>query len=138
MSSQDDLRQELAQRYGAPPPWRRALLRVGAVLVCAVFAGWLGWTIWGHSTPRVTSELQSFSILDEHTAEARLLVDLADPQVEASCKLRAYAADHNVVGEHTFSPDPSRRLQVAQVRTERRATSVESLGCTAPGQPRPR
>ena len=53
--------------------------------------------------------------------------------------LRAYAEDHSTVGELTFTPDPSEgRRQVRTMRTERRATSVDKLGCTAPDQHRPR
>jgi hypothetical protein len=59
--------------------------------------------------------------------------------VQASCTLRAYAEDHTTVGELTFSPEPgSGSRQVETIRTERRATSVESVGCTAPGQDHPR
>jgi hypothetical protein len=67
------------------------------------------------------------------------VVTLDDADVEASCTLRAYAVDHTTVGELTFTPDPTEgRRQVETIRTERRATSVESIGCTAPGQDRPR
>ena len=54
----------------------------------------------------------------------------------ASCTLRAFAEDHTVVGELVFVPEDGRSDQ--DVRTERRATSVELLGCTAPGQNHPR
>lgn len=134
MTSQD----ELARRYGAPPRGRRVALGGVIGLVCAAFVVWLGWTIWGHTTPRVTSELQAWEVVDAHTVEVTMLVDVADPDVEATCRLRAYAEDHVTVGEHTFTPDPERRRQVTRVRTQREASAVESLGCTAPGQTRPR
>ena len=68
-----------------------------------------------------------------------LVVSLADDDVEATCRLRAFAEDHTTVGELAFTPDPDAgRRQVVEIRTERRATSVESLGCTADGQKRPR
>ena len=51
--------------------------------------------------------------------------------------LRAYAEDHTVVGELSFTPERSGRTDQT-VRTERRATSVELMGCTAEGQNRPR
>jgi Domain of unknown function (DUF4307) len=129
----------LTQRYGAPSPWRRGVvIAVSAALVLA-FAGWLGWAVYEHATPNVTSELESFSIDDDHTATAVLVVTLDDADVKASCTLRATAEDHTTVGELTFTPDPSLgRRQVQTIRTDRRATSVESLGCTAPGQDRPR
>jgi hypothetical protein len=135
MSAQDHLR----ERYGAPAPWRRRAVVAASVLLAAVFLGWLAWTVYEHSTPKVTSELESYSIQDDHTAKAVLVVTLDSADVEASCTLRAYAADHTNVGELTFTPDPSQgRRQVETIRTERRATSVENVGCTAPGQDRPR
>ena len=128
----------LAERYGTERPWRSRAVVAGSVLVVLVFAAWLTWTIAVHSTPRVTSEMEGFDVVDEHTATATVVVTLADDDVEATCTLRAYAADHSVVGELRFTPDPASRRQVEDVRTERRATSVEPLGCTAPGQSRPR
>ena len=50
--------------------------------------------------------------------------------------MRAYAEDHTSVGELAFTPADGDNEVV--VRTERRATSLEKIGCTAPGQPRPR
>jgi len=135
VSAQDTL----DERYGAPAPWRRRALVAGSVALATVFLAWLAWTVYEHSTPEVTSELETFSIVDDHSATAVLLVSLDDADVRASCTLRAYAEDHTTVGELTFTPDPSKgRRQVETVRTERRATSVESIGCTAPGQDQPR
>jgi hypothetical protein len=129
----------LAERYGAPSPRRRRALLVGCVVLAAVFASWLGWAVWEHSTPKVTSELETFSVEDDHTVTAVLVVSLDDADVKASCTLRAFAEDHTTVGELTFTPDPGEgRRQVRTIRTERRATSVTSDGCTAPGQDRPR
>jgi hypothetical protein len=109
------------------------------VVVAALFLGWLGWAVYEHSTPKVTSDLESFSVDDDHTVTAVLVVTLDDADVEASCTLRAYSADHTTVGELTFTPDPSKgSRQVQTIRTERRATSVENVGCTAAGQDRPR
>jgi hypothetical protein len=129
----------LAQRYGAPSRARRGVLVGVCVALGLVFAGWLAWTVYEHSTPEVTSELESFSVDDDHAVTAVLVVSLADADVKASCTLRAYAEDHTNVGELTFSPDPQTgRRQVQTIRTERRATSVEKVGCTAPGQDQPR
>lgn len=128
---------DLADRYGAPAPWqRRALLAVCAI-VAAAFLGWLGWTIWSRSTPEVDSAMVGYHVVDEHTANATVEVRLRDDEVDATCTLRAYAEDHTIVGELSFAPESSGRSEQT-VRTERRATSVEFLGCTAPGQSRPR
>ena len=135
MSAQDTL----DQRYGAPPPWRRPALIAVSAAVSLIFAVWLGWTVYEHSTPKVTSELETFSVVDAHSVTAVLVVTLGSADVKASCTLRATAEDHTTVGELTFTPDPDQgRRQVETIRTDRRATSVESLGCTAPGQDRPR
>ena len=135
MSGQDTI----AERYGAPAPWRRRALVSASVALAVVFLVWLAWSVYEHATPQVTSELETFSVEDDHTVTAVLVVSLDSSDVKASCTLRAYAEDHTTVGELTFTPDPSKgRRQVQTIRTERRATSVESIGCTAPGQDRPR
>ena len=126
---------DLADRYGAPAPWRRRTLVAVCVVVVAAFLGWLGWTIWDQSTPDVRSDLVGYDIVDAHHASATVDVRLREGVV-ASCTLRAYAEDHTVVGELVFAPTDGQSDQ--DVRTERRATSVELLGCTAPGQNRPR
>lgn len=139
MSSQDALSPEMAERYGAPSPVRRRLLIGTTVLVAAVFLGWLGWTVLGHSRTQVTSELETWSVVDSSSVTAIVLVKLRDEDVEATCRLRAFAEDHTTVGEVSFTPDPSvGSRQAVTIRTEREATSVESLGCTADGQKRPR
>ena len=126
---------DLADRYGAPSRWRRPATVGIAVALAVVSLGWLGWTVWFHSTPAVTSSLVTFDVTSDHETRVRLDVELAD-DVEASCRLRAFAEDHTTVGELAFTPDDGNNEVV--IRTERRATTVEKLGCTAPGQPRPR
>ena len=133
---------ELADRYGAPRPHHRQALVAGSALVAVLFLGWLAWAAWSHATPDVTSQLVGFEVVDDHQTVARLSVNLAGPQVEASCRLRAIAEDHTVVGERVIvvsgvRTDGSATLTV-DLRTERRATSVESVGCTTDEQPRPR
>jgi hypothetical protein len=135
VTSQDGL----GDRYGAPAPWRRWGLIVASTVVGLVFLGWLGWTTWVHSTPDVDSEMVGFQVTDEHTVLAEVEVRLKDEGVRASCLLRAFAEDHTVVGELSFTPEygADQPLELS-VRTERRATSVDFVGCTAPGEPRPR
>jgi hypothetical protein len=125
----------LADRYGAPSPVRRRLL-VGAVaVVAALFVGWLAWAAWFHATPAVSSELTGWSVQSDHEARATVTVSLEEG-VAATCVVRAIAEDHTTVGELAFEPDEGSN-EVA-VRTERRATSVDLVGCTAEGQQRPR
>ena len=66
-------------------------------------------------------------------------VELKDEDVRASCVLRAFAEDHTVVGELSFTPEygAAQPFEVV-MRTERQATSVEPIGCTTPDAPRPR
>lgn len=126
---------DLTDRYGAPSRLRRPVGIAVAVVLAVVGLGWLGWTVWFHTNPAVTSDLVTFDVRSDHEVAARLDVRLGDG-VEASCRLRALAEDKTAVGELAFSPVAGSNEVV--IRTERRATSVEKLGCTAPGQPRPR
>ena len=124
-----------ADRYGAPRPGVRWGLRVVVGVVVAAFLAWVAWAAWWHSTPEVTSELAGYAVVDEHSATATLDVAM-DEGVAARCLLRAVSADHTAVGELSFVPVPGRNDVV--IRTERRATSVEKVGCTTPGQNQPR
>lgn len=129
----------LADRYGSPPPWRRRALLVAVAVVALAFAGWLGWTIWEQSRPVVSSGDLSYRVVDDNLARTRFTVEYRDGVVATTCTLRAYAEDHTLVGELSFTPQPSPDGTVEQpLSTDRRATSVELVGCTAPGQDRPR
>ncbi len=129
----------LAERYAAPAPWRRATLVAVAGVVVLAFLGWLSWATWGQANPVVESELLSFDVVDEHAATAVVQVEVEGDGATASCLLRAYAEDHTVVGELSFAATSATDGRVERtVRTERRATAVESVGCTARGQSRPR
>ena len=126
---------DLAARYGTPSPLRRRVTVLLVVVLAATSLGWLGWTALFHATPPVESTLSSYEIVSDNEVTAVVQVSLADDTV-ASCRLRALAEDHSTVGELAFEPvDGANQVTV---RTERRATSVTLLGCTAPGQPRPR
>ena len=130
----------LADRYGRRH--RRRPVLVGAVVVLAVAGlAWVGWAFWSTSTPKVTSTLVSTPEIAAHSATFRLKVRLADDDVRATCVVRAYAEDHTPVGELSFTltDPPGRSFTVIRtMRTERQATAVDSVGCTAPGQNRPR
>jgi Domain of unknown function (DUF4307) len=132
---------DLADRYGtATGPGRRALV-AGVVVLAGVGLSWLVWVMLAHGRPLVQSELNGFETVDQHTVSARFTVVRSDEDVEASCLLRAFAADHAVVGELdvTVGPGaPATRTLEREVRTERGATSVEVVGCLAEGQSRRR
>jgi hypothetical protein len=132
----------LAERYGAPSPMRRRAVIAGAVVLAVVFLTWLGWTALSHADPDVSSDLVTFTIDDEHAATARVDVRLGDDDVEATCLLRAIAEDHTIVGELSFDVDAA-TLEGGSalervIRTDRRATSVDLVGCTTADQGRPR
>ena len=136
----------LAERYGTASRGRRYLVLGACAAVVVTFLGWLAWTTVVHATPDVGSQLVSFDVLDEHTVTAVVQVELSDDLAEelrdggsaASCTLRAFAEDHSTVGELRWTPGPASGREELTIRTERRATSVEGVGCTAQGQPRPR
>jgi Domain of unknown function (DUF4307) len=102
--------------------------------------GWLAWTVFFHSRPEVTSQLVGFKVQGQHTASATFTVVRRESDVRASCLLRASAADHATVGELTVPVVSGETEQqvTKTMRTERRATAVALVGCTAPGQPRRR
>ena len=83
----------------------------------------------------VESDLATYKVVDQHEASAVVDVVLADDARDPSRLLRALAEDHSVVGELAFTPTDGRNT--VSVRTERIANSVDLLGCTAEGQPRP-
>ncbi len=49
---------DLADRYGAPPRWRRPVTIGLAVTLAVVSLTWLAWTAWFHSTPAASSDRQ--------------------------------------------------------------------------------
>ncbi len=125
-------------RYGRPAPWRRTAIIVASGLVGVLALSWLAWTTLFHATPDVRSEIVGWEVVDDHavTAQIEVVISSDAEKVEATCRVRATASDHTIVGEATFEPVDGRNE--VEVRTERRATSVESVGCTTPDQPRPR
>ncbi len=130
---------DLAERYGSPSRTRRPLVIAGTVALALVGLAWLLWVLLFHGRPQVTSEMVGFDIDGQHAAVARFTVVRRDTTVPASCLLRAYAEDHTVVGERSLTPVYGEQQPLSvDVRTERQATSVELVGCTAPGEPRPR
>ena len=69
---------DLADRYGTPSRWRRPAAVSLAVVLAVVGLGWLGWTVWFHTNPAVTSELVSFEVTSDHETQVRLDVRLGD------------------------------------------------------------
>ncbi len=128
----------LSERYRSPSPRAQRATVLGSGLLGVAALGWLLWVTVVHATPQVSSQLVGWETVDDHLVTARVDVDLDEGIApdEATCRVRAIAADHTVVGELEFNPVAGRNQ--VEVRTERRATSVESVGCTTPDQRRPR
>jgi hypothetical protein len=128
---------DLAERYGAPSRATRPIVVTLAVLVAAAGLGWLVWASVLHARPEVTSELVGFNMRGQHSATATFTVVRREPDVRAACLLQASASDHAVVGEITVRVDSGAKEQrvTRSMRTERRASTVDLLGCKAPGQP---
>ncbi len=111
------------------------------VVTVVVLLGWAVWNAMAWSRPEVTSSLVSYDVVDDHTATATFRVVRRTSDVEASCLLRAKAADHVNVGELNVTVGPGgerAQTRTQSLRTERLATTVEVVGCTAEGQDRRR
>jgi hypothetical protein len=128
--------QTLTERYAAPPAWRRPVTIAAVALVALVGLGWLSWVVYDTSTPKVTSQLVGFHVVDAHAVTAQIDVRLSSDATGASCSVQATASDHSVVGELTFTPTAGTNR--VTVRTQREATSIDLTGCLAHGQDRPR
>jgi hypothetical protein len=129
----------LEQRYGAPPRWRRVFLIGLVVVVVGGLAALWTWITIEQSDPAVSSREIGHEVVDEHTATIEFRITYGDGPVAATCRARAVAEDKAIVGEVAVEPDPDEGpVHEIEIRTERRATTVEWLGCTTDGQPRPR
>ncbi|CAM3377155.1 DUF4307 domain-containing protein [Nocardioides dubius] len=126
---------DLADRYGTNRGGRRVVLIAVTVAISIVFLGWLGWAAWFDGTANAKSQLQGFSIDDEHSTTVRALVSIEDGAEDVHCRARALAEDKSVVGELRFTPTDG--LNVQELTTERLAVSVDWIGCTSEGQSRP-
>ena len=121
----------LQERYGKPSPRRRLVLVAGTTLLAIVFLTWLGWVAIFHSTAGIDAKLIAFKVVDSHRIDVKLVPDLRDDTVRGSCLIRATARDHTIVGELNISAAELRAANGdwVQIRTERRATTVEKVRC---------
>jgi hypothetical protein len=131
---------DLEQRYRGPSRAARVVALVAVVAMVASGVGFVGWSVFFHSSPQVSSRLITYRIVDEHEATADIAVVRESQFTEAACRLRAVAEDHTVVGEVSVPvvDGPEERTLRVPIRTERRATGVELVGCTTADRPRPR
>ncbi len=128
---------DLSQRYGSPSATRTKAVVALVVVVAAASLSWLVWVMLEHGRPEVQSSMVSFRAEGQHAAVARFDVVRRSADIEASCLLRALAADHTIVGELdvTVGPgDPTTQTLEKTIRTERAATSVDLVGCSTDEQ----
>lgn len=111
---------------------------IGGIIVIAGLA-WLTWATVLNADPAISSKELTYQIVDDHSATITVRLTYGDGPVAAECRARAIAHDKTVVGAVAVKPDAdgSRDLTV-EISTDRRATTVEWLGCTTKDQPRPR
>lgn len=129
----------LDERYGTSSPGRRKAVVALAVVVVAAALSWLAWAMLEQGRPEARSALVGFEADGPHAAVATFDVVRRSADVEASCLLRAFSADHTVVGEANVVVGPGgeeRQRLTETVRTEREATSVELVGCVTEEQRR--
>ncbi|MDT0202257.1 DUF4307 domain-containing protein [Nocardioides sp. AE5] len=126
---------DLSDRYGTRRTGRRPLLIVVCSALAAIFLGWLAWAAWFHGNPEVTSEMPRWTVVSEHQADVVVTVRIHEAE-GVNCKVRALSEDHVVVGEHNFTPVEG--TNEVSVRTERRAATIDLVGCTSEEQNRPR
>jgi hypothetical protein len=133
-----DVEYNLQTRYGSPRPFRRRMVALVSAVLGVTFISWVLWAGWDFASPDITSQLESYEVVDENLATATLRVTLHNP-VNATCKVKAIAEDHTVVGEAALTIPANHRGDLNfEVRTERRATTVDKIGCTTINQERPR
>ncbi|WP_028472818.1 DUF4307 domain-containing protein [Nocardioides alkalitolerans] len=133
----------LDERYGRRQrPGRRRVIIAASAALGVVAGGWLLWTAWFHGSPEVSSQLQSWEVLDDQQVRVKFDVALSGDEV-ATCRVRALSVDHTAVGDLAVQiPGDAGTASGGVVeftfRTLREATSVELMGCTTPSQNRPR
>jgi Domain of unknown function (DUF4307) len=128
--------QTLAERYAAPPAWRRPVTIAAVVVLVLVASAWLAWAAFDEATPKVESQLVGFEVVDAHRTVARVDVTIHRTDSHPRCTVQALASDHSIVGELVFTPHDG--TNDVTVRTEREAAAVDLAGCTADGQDHPR
>lgn len=131
---------DVSTRYGRGNPLARRIFAVVTILFVSLALVWLAWAIWFQSTPDVQSKLQGFDIIDDHNAQARIVVQLSAADVKANCLVKALGINHDTVGEVTLpvTGTTKRMVHTIDIRTERRTNAVELVGCTTERQQRPR
>jgi hypothetical protein len=118
----------------------RLIVGVVVGLIVIALLAWLVWAIAGSANPAVSSTEVTKNENGPHSAWIRYQIQYGNGPVDATCTVRALADDSEEVGRTSFTPArnaTSKDVYKVSFRTTRLASSIEWLGCTAPGQPRP-
>jgi len=127
----------LQERYGARSRTGQVVLVAVAAAAVLGLGGWLVWAMLFHSSPEISSSEIGHEVVDDHLATIKVKIEMDDGLEGVECSVRAISVDKTVVGEQTFTPDPADSpVYTVKIQTERRATTVEWVGCKAEGQPR--
>jgi hypothetical protein len=132
---------DLTQRYGRRP--NVAVRLVALLLVVGLVAGagtYLVWVLTDRFDVEAQGDIVTYDVRSDHLTVATMEVVRKTTSTEASCTVSALSSDGGVVGEVTVpvTDGPVRQTVEVEIRTERRATTVTTAGCTSPGQPRAR
>ena len=122
----------MRERYGTESPRRRLVIVVATTVLAIVFLSWLAWVAIFHGSPAIDAELTAYDVVDSHQVKVKLAPELRDEDVKGTCLIRATARDHTIVGELNISAAELRAAdgRWIEIRTERRATTVEKVRCT--------
>lgn len=132
---------DLSERYRTPrSPLHRVVALLLVVGLAATSIGYVGWVYLFNSTPEVQSRLTHYDVLGPRSVVAQLNVVRESEDLRATCTLRALSEEHATVGEVDLVVERGPRTQSlrVEIRTDRPAVSVDSLGCTTENQKRPR
>lgn len=108
---------------------------IGVLVILAALVVWTAWAFWAHVHPKVNSALSTWTPIGQTAMKVTVDVQIYDHSVLPTCTVLVYASDHSTVGEAVFHPIEGQ--QTITVKTVRLGTSVDWIGCTAPGQKSP-
>ncbi|MDN5744277.1 MAG: DUF4307 domain-containing protein [Nocardioidaceae bacterium] len=127
----------LQGRYGGRSRGAQVLLAAFAAVIVVSGAGWLLWAMLFHANPEISSSEIGHEIVDDHLATVKVKIEMDKGLKGVDCSARAISVDKEDVGTLKFTPDPAQGpIYTIDIRTSRRATTVEWVGCNAEGQPR--
>jgi hypothetical protein len=130
--SREDDQARIADRYARRPSAGRTSLLAAGALIAVLLVGWVAWVAWDHGHPKVNSAMDSWTITSPNAVAITVAVKVYDAGSHPVCSARAFASDHSTVGQLQFTPIDGR--QTVTIQTEREATSVDWIGCSADGQ----